>query len=92
MAAVQPTIIKVLKMLLPITLPIAISALPFKDDTTLTVNSGADVPKATIVSPINKLDMRKRLAIEAEPSVRAFAPTRISTKPPISKTIFIQLV
>ena len=56
-AAVQPTIISVLKILLPTTFPIAMSALPFSAETTLTVNSGADVPKATIVNPITKLEI-----------------------------------
>ena len=50
--AVHPTIIKVLKMLLPTTLPMANSALPLRDDRKLITNSGADVPKATMVSPI----------------------------------------
>lgn len=48
--AVHPTIINVLKILLPTTLPTAMSALPFRADDTLTVSSGAEVPKATIVS------------------------------------------
>ena len=38
--AVQPTIINVLKMLLPTTLPMAISALPLRAEDTLTVSSG----------------------------------------------------
>ena len=54
-SAVQPTIISVLKILLPTTLPMAMSALPFSAEDTLTVNSGAEVPKATIVSPITIL-------------------------------------
>ena len=90
-AAVQPTIIKALNILLPTTLPIAISELPFKADTTLTVNSGAEVPNATIVSPITKLEILKRLATEAAPSVKALTPTKISSKPPISNTISISL-
>ena len=57
-AAVQPTIIKALNILLPTTLPIAIL---------------------------------KRLATEAAPSVKALAPTKISSKPPISNTISISL-
>ena len=88
-AAVQPTIIKVLNMLLPTTLPNAISALPFSAETILTVSSGADVPNATIVSPITRLDIWKRLAIEAAPSVRALAPINIRANPPMSRTIFI---
>ena len=54
MAAVQPTIIRLLNTLLPTTLPMAMPALPFSAETMLTVNSGAEVPKATMVSPITK--------------------------------------
>lgn len=45
--AVQPTIIRVLNVLLPTTLPMAMSALPFRAEDMLTVSSGAEVPKAT---------------------------------------------
>ena len=51
----------------------------------LTVSSGAEVPKATIVRPITKFEMRNRLAKAAAPSVRASAPTRISTNPMTTK-------
>ena len=85
--AVQPTIIKVLKMLLPTTLPTAMSALPFRADDTLTVSSGADVPKATMVSPITMEGIWKRLATDAAPSVRQLAPTKIRSNPPISSNI-----
>jgi GNAT superfamily N-acetyltransferase len=44
------------------------SALPFKADDTLTVSSGADVPKATMVSPITMEGIWKRLATDAAPS------------------------
>ena len=84
MAAVQPTIIKQLKMLLPTTLPIANPALPFNAETTLTVSYGADVPKATMVKPMTKGEILKRLATEAAPSVKALAPIRISANPKIS--------
>ena len=56
----------------------------FRAEDTLTVNSGADVPKATIVSPITILGMRKRLATDAAPSVSPFAPNRMRRSPPIS--------
>ena len=39
-SAVQPTIISVLKILLPTTFPMAMSALPFRAEETLTVSSG----------------------------------------------------
>ena len=68
--AVQPTIISVLNILLPTTLPIEISALPFRADEIDTANSGADVPKATTVKPITKSDTLSFLASDDAPSVR----------------------
>lgn len=38
------------------------SALPFRAEDTLTASSGADVPKATMVSPMTMLGMWNRLA------------------------------
>ena len=87
--AVHPTIISVLNMLLPTTLPIASPALPLKEERKLMTNSGAEVPKATMVSPITRLEMLKRLATEAAPSVKAFAPQRMSNKPPTSNNASI---
>ena len=86
--AVQPIIIKALNILLPTTLPIAISALPFNAESTLITNSGAEVPKATMVSPITKSEIRKRLATAAEPSVKPFAPAKIRARPPIKRSVF----
>ena len=88
-SAVHPTIISVLNMLLPTTLPMAMSALPFRAEATLPVSSGADVPKATMVSPITMEGMRKRLATEAAPSVSPLAPSKMRINPPISNSIFI---
>ncbi len=51
--AVHPTMSIVLRILLPTTLPTARSGVPFSAETRLTKSSGADVPAATIVSPIN---------------------------------------
>ena len=85
--AVSPTIIKMLKILLPTTLPIANCALPFIDDTRLTISSGADVPNATIVRPMTRSEMPKRLATDDEPSVNPFAPSKIKAIPPKRKTI-----
>ena len=87
--AVQPTIINVLKILLPTTLPMAISALPLRAEDTLTVSSGAEVPNATVVSPMTIGGIRKRLATEAEPSVSPLAPKRMRINPPIRNNIFI---
>ena len=63
--AVQPTIIRVLNVLLPTTLPMAMSALPFRAEDMLTVSSGAEVPKATMVSPMTMDGIWKRLATDA---------------------------
>ena len=82
--AVQPTIIRVLKILLPTTLPTAISAVPLMADEMLTVSSGAEVPKATIVRPITMVGMWRRLATAAAPSVSMLAPMSISANPPMS--------
>ena len=87
--AVQPTIINVLKMLLPTTLPMAISALPLRAEDTLTVSSGAEVPNATMVRPITMGGMWKRLATEAAPSVNPLAPRRMRINPPMSSNIFM---
>ena len=91
-SAVQPTIISVLNILLPTTFPIAMSALPFRADDTLTVSSGAEVPKATMVRPMTMDGMRKRLAMDAAPSVRPLAPKRMRRRPPIRKRISIKIL
>ena len=66
-----PKIRNMLEMLLPIILPIPISAFPFRLATILTKSSGADVPKETIVSPITKSEMPMRLAMELEMAKKA---------------------
>ena len=45
---------RILKILLPTILPIAIPALPRFAAVTEVTSSGSDVPKATIVKPINR--------------------------------------
>ena len=46
--------------MLPTTLPMAMSALPFRAEDMLTVSSGAEVPKATMVSPMTMDGIWKR--------------------------------
>ena len=41
-----------LKLLLPIIFPKTISENPLNEATQLTINSGVEVPKATIVNPV----------------------------------------
>ena len=59
-----------LKMLLPTTFPIAMSELPLRADIRLTMSSGEEVPKATMVSPTTRGDTPKRRASTEAPSVR----------------------
>ena len=48
---------KIFAILLPITFPIEISKCPFIVDVKLTINSGNDVPIATIVNPITSSEI-----------------------------------
>ena len=47
-----PNTNKILKILLPIIFPIAISFFPFKEALTDVTNSGKEVPKKKIINPI----------------------------------------
>jgi hypothetical protein len=51
----------------------------------LTINSGAEVPKATMVKPITIDDIFNFLAMDDEPSTNRFAPEIRSTKPITNK-------
>ena len=68
--AVIPPMTSTLKMLLPTTFPIAMSELPLRADIRLTMSSGEEVPKATMVSPTTRGDTPKRRASTEAPSVR----------------------
>ena len=63
-----------------------IALLPFNAEMTFTTSSGAEVPKATMVSPITILGILNLLAITEAPSTREFAPKTKKTTP-ISKII-----
>ena len=52
-SALEPTTNRILKILDPMMFPIAMSALPFLAAVTEVTSSGKEVPKATIVNPIN---------------------------------------
>ena len=82
-----PIIKRIFKILLPITFPSTISALLETIDLTETANSGALVPKATIVRPINIFDNLKFCAKDAAPSTKTSAPLIKITKPTISNII-----
>ena len=65
--------------------PKTISENPLNEAIELTTNSGADVPKATIVNPITKSEMLFFLANEEAPSTSQFAPKIKLVKPSIIK-------
>ena len=76
-----PNIINKLKLLLPMILPNTISDNPSKEATELTTNSGAEVPKATMVKPITRSGMWYFFANADAPSTSQLAP-KISPKKP----------
>ena len=90
--AVTPIITRTLKILLPTTLPTAISALPLSAEMKLIVSSGAEVPKATMVRPITRSLTPHLRAMAEAPSVRALAPTRMSTRPNRRKMMLRNIV
>ena len=69
------------------TFPKAASPLPSMAEIKLTINSGIEVPKATTVSPIAKLDILNFLAMEEEPLTRKSAPLISITNPAKSNPI-----
>ena len=81
--AAQPTISSALKIFDPTTLPTAMSGVSFSADTKLTNNSGADVPAATMVSPITISGTFIRRASAEAPSVNRSAPHNTSATPTI---------
>lgn len=82
-----PSMSRPLVMLLPITFPNTISVLPTDRAFRETANSGALVPKATMVKPISILDTLKFWAVEEAPSTKMSAPLINRTKPIINKII-----
>ena len=81
MTAAIPMSSRTLMTLLPMTLPRRMSVLPFISDENDTANSGAPVPKATIVRPIKSLLTLKLEATEDAPSTSQSAPLIRKTKP-----------
>ena len=68
--AVMPRMSRVLKILDPTTLPMAISALPWAAPMKLTTISGAEVPMPTMVRPMTNSLSPKRRAMPEAPSTR----------------------
>ena len=83
----SPKINNKLHKLLPIILPIDISAYPFILDVVLTNNSGIEVPIDTIVSPIIISGIWNFFAILLLPSTKKSAPFISNINPKIIKPI-----
>ena len=73
-----PRISRMLAMLLPKMLPIAISEL---QERTLMINSGAEVPKEITVSPITRSETFSLFAIDEAPETIRSAPFIKKTNP-----------
>ena len=84
MTAAIPISNKTLMILLPMTLPMRMSVLPLISDEKETANSGAPVPKATIVRPMRSLLTLKLEATDEAPSTNQSAPLISKMKPMIS--------
>ena len=81
MTDATPKINMMLKILLPTTLPIAISVSPLRAATTEVASSGNDVPADTIVSAITDSLTPNSPAMPAAPSTNQLPPNTRATKP-----------
>ena len=91
---ISPTIPRItnkLKLLLPITFPKTMSDWWSKEAIELTTNSGADVPKATIVNPIAKSEILFFFAREEAPLTIQSAPFIKNRKPTIINMLEITI-
>ena len=79
-----PRMSNTLRMLLPTTLPMAMSTLPSSTAPADTANSGALVPNATTVSPTTNGEMPNDKASLAAPRTNQPAPSTRATKPPMN--------
>ena len=84
-----PTTAKILKILLPTTLPKDIALVPANAEVMETAASGALVPNATIVKPTMMVGIFKLYATLLAPSTNTSAPLIKSTNPMISKINWI---
>lgn len=92
MRTVAPKTRAMFAMFEPITLPTAIPALSFKALVMLTINSGADVPNATIVIPITKGEIFTAFARATAPLTRNSPPKIKTIKPTRRKRILINII
>ena len=89
-SAVKPNITKILMILLPSTLVMAISVLPCPTATMFTTNSGILVPNATTVRPMT-ISLTPYFFAKAEaPSTRKSAPLMSAAQPKIMSGIATQ--
>lgn len=87
MTAAIPIKRRMFKILLPITFPSSMSVFPERIEERETANSGAPVPKAIIVRPINSLLTLKFEAVEEAPEIRTSAPLMRKIKPMIKRKL-----
>ncbi len=80
-SAEAPRISRIFAILLPSTFPIVIPVAPLRLELTFTTSSGAEVPKATMVSPMIISEIQNFFANEEEPSTRRSAPLIRKIKP-----------
>ena len=80
-SALEPTTNKILKILDPMIFPIAMSALPFLAAVTEVTSSGKEVPKATIVNPINLWLTPSEMAMFVAASTAKLLPIIKHTSP-----------
>ncbi len=81
MMADRPKTNRIFAMFDPTTLPTAICGVPLITASRLTTNSGDEVPKATIVSPITRGGTDSSCASATAPRTRDSAPIRSNTRP-----------
>ena len=90
-SALSPTITSTLKMLLPITLPIARSLFPARTAPIETASSGELVPSATIVSPTTSGVTPNDSAIRDAPRTRLSAPASRARTPAMNRITLVSM-
>ena len=84
MRELTPKMSKMFIVLLPMMLPMANPGLPFAQANTLTIISGREVPKATMVKPMMSGDSLARMPTLVAPLTSQLAPKIRATKPTMS--------
>jgi hypothetical protein len=69
----------------------AMSGLPMMADCMLMISSGAEVPKATIVSPTTRGERCSRRAILEEPFTKKSPPTISMTRPIMRRIMVVSI-